>query len=372
MNLSHFEPDPAPLTPTTASLSLRKKLSSRMSTSALAISGAMIVAGCGSTSDKGTTITLLTYDSFTIPAEMFDPFTEQTGITVQVALGGDAGELVAKATLTAGDPEGDVLWGIDNTLLSRALDANVFDPYTSDTATIPSRLIEAGVGVVTPVDVGHVCVNYDIADLRSRDIPPPVSLDDLADPRYRSLLVVQNPALSSPGLAFLLATIAHYEDQWTGYWQALVDNDVLVVDGWSDAYYSSFTRYGGDRPLVVSYSSSPPAEVLFADPPLPAGAPAPTGVVIDTCFEQIEFAGVLRGSSQISNARKLVDYLISRSFQESLPENLFVYPVNTEATLPPSFSAYAPEVRNSLRLEANVIAAGRQGWIDTWTSIVVK
>lgn len=336
------------------------------------ISGALIASACGASSDEETTITILAYDSFTVPAEIFDSFTEDTGIVVKIASSGDAGELISKAALTAGNPEGDVLWGVDNTLLARALEAEIFDPYSSDAAPIASRLVAAGADTVTPVDVGHVCVNYDIDELRARNIRPPTSFDDLTDPAYRGLLVVQNPALSSPGLAFLLATVARYGDGWIDFWQALVDNDVLVVDGWSDAYYSSFTRYGGDRPLVVSYSSSPPAEVLFADPPLRAGAPAPTGVVIDTCFEQIEFAGVLRGSGNGAAARQVVDFLVSQRFQELLPENLFVYPVNTDVTLPPSFVKYAPDVSDPLRLSADEIATGRQGWIDTWTSIVLQ
>lgn len=339
---------------------------------AFAIAGALISSACGATPDEKITITLLAYDSFIIPNDIFDSFTQQTGITVEIALGGDAGELVSKAALTTGNPEGDVLWGVDNTLLARALDAKIFDPYSSGAAPIPARLTQSGVGTVTPVDIGHVCVNYDLDDLKTRGIQPPSSFDDLIDPAYRGLLVVQNPALSSPGLAFLLATVARYGDEWTDFWQAMVDNDVLVVDGWSDAYYSSFTRYGGERPLVVSYSTSPPAEVLFADPPLRPGAPAPTGVVIETCFEQIEFAGVLRGSRNVSAAQKVVDFLVSRRFQEVLPENLFVYPVNSDVSLPPSFEKYAPAVVNPLRLDAEEIAAGRQTWIDTWTSIVLR
>lgn len=332
-----------------------------------------IVAGaCGdSETTAPTSLTLLAYDSFILPENAFDDFTAATGIDVRVALGGDAGDLVAKAVLTSGNPEGDVLWGVDNTLLARALDGDVFDPYVSPSPSTSPRVASSGRDIVTPVDVGYVCVNYDTADLQSRSLPAPTTMDDLVDPRYRGLLVVQNPAMSSPGLAFLLATVARYGDAWTEYWQQLMDNEVLVVDGWSDAYYSSFSRYGGDRPLVVSYSTSPPAEVLFADPPLPVGSPAPTGVLVDSCFEQIEFAGVLRGTDHVDAARQLVDYLVGPSFQELLPENLFVYPVRTDVELPSSFLNHAPLVRQPLRLDADTIAARRQEWIDTWTALVL-
>lgn len=343
----------------------------RRVTSLLATAAAVVTGACTADDDRTsspTTLTLVAYESFVLPEDAFAEFTAATGISVEIALGGDAGEVVAKAVLTAGNPEGDVLWGVDTTLLSRAIDGEVFDPYV---AAVPQRLRAAGADVVTPVDVGHVCINYDIGDLQSRDLQPPATLDDLIDPRYRGLLVVQNPALSSPGLAFLLATVVHYGDGWTDYWQALVNNDVLVVDGWSDAYYSTFTRYGGDRPLVVSYSTSPPAEVLFADPPLPAGSPAPTGVLVDSCFEQIEFAGVLRGTRHPEAARLLVDHLVSRNFQELLPENLFVYPVRDDVELPPSFLTHAPVVRSPLRMNADTIDARRQEWIDIWTDLVL-
>ena len=306
---------------------------------------------CGSNSTKTTELTLVAYDSFTPPEGSFDAFTAATGITVVVAVAGDAGEMVAKAALTAGNPEGDVMWGVDNTLISRANEANIF------------------IGDPVEVDYGYVCVNYDIAALDALGIDAPQTLDDLTSETYRGLLVVQNAATSSPGLAFLLATVAAFGNSWTQYWQDLVDNDVLVVDSWSDAYYSSFTRYGGDRPLVVSYSTSPPAEVIFADPPLAADAPAPTGVATNTCFKQIEYAGVLRGSAHPSEAAQLVDYLISENFQKVLPESLFVYPTNSAVTLPPSFVQYAPAITSSFTLAPDDIAANRQDWTEQWLDI---
>jgi len=346
----------------------------RRITSLLATAAAVLAGACTADDERTSSparLTLVVYDSFVLPEDAFADFTSATGITVEIVIGGDAGEVVSKAVLTAGNPEGDVLWGVDTTLLSRAVDGDVFDPYVAAEPAIPQRLRAAGADVVTPVDVGQVCINYDIGDLQSRGLAPPTTLDDLLDPRYRSLLVVQNPALSSPGLAFLLATVVRYGDDWTDYWQALVDNDVLVVDGWSDAYYSAFTRYGGDRPLVVSYSTSPPAEVLFADPPLPTGSPAPTGVMVESCFEQIEFVGVLRGTRHPEAARLLVDHLVSRPFQELLPENLFVYPVHVDAELPASFLVHAPVVRSPLRMDADTIDARRQEWIDLWTDLVL-
>lgn len=331
--------------------------------------GLIVASSCATSSGDSTKITLVAYDSFILPDGALDEFTASTGIHVDVALGGDAGELAAKASLSSGNPEGDVLWGIDNTLLSRLVDARVFEPYVSTSAPLEPDLIEAGMGVVTPVDYGFVCVNYDIAALKDRGVEPPVDLEDLIRPEYRGMLVVPSAANSSPGLAFLLATVAAFGTQWQQYWRDLVDNDVVVADGWTDAYYTMFSRHGGDRPLVVSYSTSPPAEVLFADPPLAAGAPAPTGIATGTCFHQVEFAGVLRGSTKIRQASLLVDFLVSRSFQELLPENLFVYPANSQAALPASFVSYAAPVPMPWTMDSLEIARRRADLLDEWSRI---
>jgi thiamine transport system substrate-binding protein len=337
------------------------------------------LASCGgsddpSESDGPVTLTILAHESFTPTDGIFDPFTEETGITVEIATSADAGTLLAKASLTAGNPEGDVLWGVDNTLLSRAIEDEVFEPYASPLLDeLPDDLVALAPGnEVTPVDSGHVCINYDVAALAELGVAPPRSFADLTDPAYEDLLVVPSPASSSPGLAFLMATIAELGDGWTDYWADLRENGVEVVDGWSEAYYGSFTRAGGDRPLVVSYASSPPFEVLYADPPLADGAPAPTGVVTSTCFRQVEFAGVLRGTDHPEEAGLLIDFLVDTEFQSDILLTQFVDPVNPEAEIPELYSRYAVVPETSLSLDPTVIEAERSDWIDQWTTIVLR
>ena len=235
------------------------------------------------------------------------------------------------------------MWGVDNTLLSAATDGKVFD------------------GDPVPVDSGDVCINYDVAWYANKGLEPPTTLDDLIDPKYKGQLVVENPATSSPGLAFLLATIAHSgDDGWSQYWAALRANDVVVVDSWESAYYEQFSGSAGskgDRPLVVSYGTSPPAEVVFSDPPIdPVKGSAPTGVAADTCFRQIEYAGVLRGTKHGKAAQKLVEFLTGERFQRELPLTLFVYPANTAVTLPDVFTRFGVQPdqdRKSTRLNSS-------------------
>ena len=325
------------------------------------------------------TITLVTYDSFpeadTSLNDALASFAEQTGIGVEILLAGDAGTMLSKASLTAGNPEGDVMWGIDNTLLSRAVTDEVFDPYMAAGILDGSVTIDDAFtmlvpnGEATPVDYGDVCVNYDIGWFAERGLEPPATLADLADPAYAGMLVVQNPATSSPGLAFLLATIHEYGlEGWQAYWNALGANGVEVVESWTQAYYERFTWAGGPVPMVVSYGSSPPAEVLFADPPRDD---SPTGVIGDTCFRQVEFAGVLRGTDSPDAARRLVDFLIGQEFQSELPLNLFVYPTNEAVALPQEFVVHAVVPDAPRSLDPAVIDANRAIWIDEWTELVL-
>ena len=297
-------------------------------------------------------VTLLAYDAFTPQEGTFDAFTAATGAKVKVVTGGDSGVLISKAILTAGTPEGDVLWGLDNTLLSRAQKAELLTSYE-------------------PVDTGDICVNYDKQWFASRNIAPPTSLEDLALPAYKNLLVVQDPVASSPGLGFLLGTIAHFGvDNWQNYWKSLKENGVHVSPDWTSAYTIDFSGSSGKGkyPLVVSYGSSPPAEVLYAEKPIET---PPTAVIESTCFRQTEYVGALRGTRNPKLAAQLISYLQDVPFQESMPLSLFVFPVNKKATLPDLFTKFAVAPKNPLTLEPADIEKNRDSWLSTWREIIL-
>lgn len=319
---------------------------------------AIALTACAS-SDSGSDgtqqkeVTLIAYDSFTPEEGIFDAFTTDSGYTVKVVNGGDSGAVISKAILASGNPEGDVLWGVDNTSLSRVINAEVFESYAE-------------------VNTGDVCVNIDAEWFASRNVEIPTTFEDLASPTYKDLLVVQDPVSSSPGLGFLLATVAHFgENNWTQYWTSLMNNGVLVAPDWTTAYYTNFSGSSGkgDRPLVVSYGSSPPAEVVFSDPPVDT---PPTSVLEASCFQQIEYVGVLRGAKNGDGAKALVDYLLGKDFQESMPLSLFVYPVNQDAQLPEVFTKFAIRPDNPLTLSPDVIADNRDNWLEEWREIVLS
>jgi thiamine transport system substrate-binding protein len=297
-------------------------------------------------------VTLLAYDAFTPTEGIFDAFTAATGAKVKVVTSGDTGTLISKAILTAGKPEGDVLWGIDNTLLSRAQKADLLTSYE-------------------PVDYGDICVNYDKQWFASRNIAPPTSLDDLILPAYEGLLVTQDPVASSPGLGFLLGTIAQFgTENWQDYWTSLKTNGVHIAADWTTAYTIDFSGSSGKGkyPLVVSYGSSPPAEVLYAEKPIDT---PPTAVIESTCFRQTEYVGALRGTRNPALAAQLISYLLDIPFQESMPLSLFVFPINKKAALPELFTKFAVAPTNPLTLDHADIEANRDSWLNTWRDIIL-
>ena len=287
--------------------------------------------------------------------------------------------MVNQAILSKNNPLGDVLYGVDNTFLSRALNAEIFAAYESPALQyVREEFIPDDTFRVTPVDFGDVCLNYDIAYFEERNLALPASLSELRDEEYSGLLVVENPATSSPGLAFLLTTIAEFgdEDDYTylNFWEDLRANDVLIVDGWTDAYYGEFKVTGrdtGSRPMVVSYASSPPAEVFFSDDP---DAGAITGAIVsdNMCFRQIEYVGVLAGAANEAAAQQFVDFMLSVAFQEDMPLNMFVFPVVEEIELPEVFAEHALIPENPVEVDPALIEENREAWIQEWLEVMLR
>ncbi len=331
----------------------------------------LLLAAC--TPAAPATLTVMTHDSFAISEDVIAAFEQANRVDVVFLPSGDAGEALNKAILSKNAPLADLFYGVDNTFLSRALEEDIFEPYQSPLlAAIPDEFELDPSHRALPVDFGDVCINYDKAWFAERGLPVPATLDDLLKPEYAGLLVVENPATSSPGLAFLLATIAKYGDPgYLDFWAALRDNGVTVVDGWNTAYYTNFSASSGHgpQPLVVSYASSPAAEFIFADPPVEE---SPTASILGpgACYRQIEFVGILSGTRNRALAEKFVDYMLDVTFQEDIPLQMFVYPVNASATLPPEFVRWAQVPEQPASLDPALVAAHRDEWIARWTETV--
>jgi thiamine transport system substrate-binding protein len=312
-------------------------------------------------------VVLVTHDSFFLPKKLVKAFERDSGYDLVVRASGDAGTLTNKLVLSQGNPQGDVAFGVDNTFASRALDNDVFAPYAAQLpAGAEAYVLPGDDGRLTPVDNGNVCVNVDTTWFAAEGTAPPESLDDLIDPAYEDLFVLPGAASSSTGLAFLLATIAEYGDDWPAYWTRLMDNGAKLTAGWSDAYEVDFTQGGGqgDRPIVLSYDSSPAFTI--------DGGTSTTAALLDTCFRQVEYAGVLTGAANPDGAEAVVDWLLSPEVQAALPTSMYVFPVDGATELPADWAKYAVQPDEPLSLDPADIAANRDEWLTTWSDVTSR
>ncbi len=344
-------------------------LATGLAATALLTTSCSLVGGDGDAGDGSKRVVLVTHESFVLSEELQKEFEDESGYDLVVKASGDAGALTNKLVLTKGDPTGDAVFGIDNTFASRALDEGVLQKTDADRASGARAYDLGGDGAdyLVPVDTGSVCVNVDTTWFADHDLPAPRTLDDLVDPTYQDLFVTPGATTSSPGLAFLLTTVAAFGDGWPAYWQQLLDNGAKITQGWSDAYQVDFTQGGGggDRPIVLSYDSSP----AFT---LDDSGASTTKSLLDTCFQQVEYAGVLAGADNPEGATALIDFLETTEVQESLPESMYVFPVDANAKLPSDWAEFAVRPVQPFTVDPAEIAEHRDEWLQQWSDVTSR
>jgi thiamine transport system substrate-binding protein len=317
-----------------------KKLVSLLATSSL------LLAGCAPADEAATKVTLVAHDSFAISDESIAQFQEASGFELEIIRAGDAGSLTNRLVLTKESPIADVVFGIDNTFRGIADENGIIE------------------GDFVAVDYADVCFNYDRLWFEKRGMVPPASWRDLTIPAYNSLTVVTNPLSSSPGLAFLATTVAAFGEQnFEQYWKELRDNGVMVASGWEEAYFTYFSGSSGngEYPIVLSYSSSPAAEIR-------EDGKSQTVALLDECFRQTEFVGTLAGASNPEGAKALVEFLLSESFQNTLPGLMYVYPGNEKAVIPAEWAEFGPAANSTIGEDLS-ISTHREKWQTKWSVI---
>ncbi len=330
---------------------------------ALTLLATLLFVACTDDEEEPDALTILVHDSFDVTEDLITQFEADRGVTVTILEGGDANAVLNRALLNAGNPEADLIFGIDNFGFVQAREADLLREFEADRRDDIPQDIRDQFGdseLVTPIDFGFVNLNFD-----PTQGDPPASLEELATEVWRDRVVVEDPTTSSPGLQFLMTTIAHFgEDGWQDYWRSLRDNGVLVTDGWSDAYYTHFSHYGGDRSVVVSYTTSPAAEAFFGEleePPTVNIQPAPL-------FRQVETVAILEGAAAPNLAGEFIDFMLSDAFQRQIPETMFVYPVIPGLDTPDWFAFADVEVTAaSLEIESDEQLSA---WKQEWTEIM--
>jgi thiamine transport system substrate-binding protein len=313
---------------------------------AMLAASSLLLAGCAPVDQTATKVTLVAHDSFAISDESIAEFEEASGFELEIIRAGDAGSLTNRLVLTKESPIADVVFGIDNTFMGVAEQNSVIE------------------GQLVPVDYADVCFNYDRVWFEERGIIPPGSWRDLTKPAFNSLTVVTNPLSSSPGLAFLATTVAAFgEPGFEQYWRELRDNGVRVASGWEEAYFTEFSGSSGNGgyPIVLSYSSSPAAEIR-------EDGKSQTVALLDECFRQTEYIGELAGASNPEGAKALIEFLLSESFQNTMPGLMYVYPVNENASIPDEWAEFGPAANSTIGEKLN-ISTHREKWQTKWSEI---
>ena len=309
-------------------------------------------------------LTIYAYDSFVSewgpgPA-VFSAFEEKYGIKLSVLSAGDAGQVLQKAIIEKDNPKADLLLGIDNNLLAKALSEDIFESYKSPNLNkIPKKLIFDNTNSVTPFDYGYFSIIYDSEKISS----PPRTLEDLLKPEYKKSIILMDPRTSSPGLGFLLWTIAEYGDNYTEYWQNLMPSVLTITDGW-DSGYGLFTE--GEAPMVLSYTTSPAYHVEYE-----GTERYKTAIFKAGHYMQIEGVGIVKNSKNRKEAELFIDFILEDQIQNIIPLTNWMYPVNTNLKLPESFN-FAPKPEQTLIIDSGEIDRNLSNWIEEWTSAVTK
>jgi thiamine transport system substrate-binding protein len=342
---------------------------------AVLVGSSALMAGFVSVSSaQRRTVTVITHDSFNLMKSLVQDFEKREGVTVRFVKGGDAGAMTNKLVLSKNNPIADAVFGIDNTLLGRALEAGILEAYKPKASSVvPSVYRLDAQWRITPVNYGYVALNYDKAWFGANNKPLPQTLNDLTKPEFKDLLVAPNPATSSPGLAFYLATIKTLGERGAlEFWSKLRANGLKTVSGWDAAYYTEFTKNGGSRPIVVSYASSPAAEVFFSKEKLEA-APTANLLLPGSSFLQIEGVAVLRGAKNRDLARKIVDFMLEKNVQTDIPTQMWVYPVRQDVKLHEVYRfADKPSSAQTAVLQPETIRANSSRWVRNWTKVVIQ
>lgn len=302
------------------------------------------------------------YDSFSSewgpgPA-IAEAFFEQTGISVEYHAPGDAVTVLNQLILEKGKSSADVVIGLDNSLLSRTLDAGILEPYKSPgLSEVPEELIFDKSYTMTPFDYGHFAICYD-----SEILPvPPGSLEDLTSEQYADSLVLMDPRTSSPGLGFLLWTVAAYGDNWVDYWNRLKPSILTVTDGWSQGY-TLFTA--GEAPMVLSYGTSPVYHSEYEGTNRYRAAEFSDGHVV-----QIEGMGISTGTENREAAEAFIDFMLTEEAQRSVAMSNIMLPVNANLELPESFGIAMVPGRTISGFEGAPDSNEIEELIDLWTEV---
>lgn len=336
------------------------------------------------TQDDDGTLKILTYDIAAFSDDMLTNFTEQTGFAVELVYTDDAGGILEIMLQTQGSPQVDLAVGLDNTYLQTALDFCLLTVNNVDTSNVDPNVMALYDGPkAVPFDQGHVCLNYDESVVDGENLTEPQTLWNLTESQWTDKTVFPSPLTSSPGRAFMVATIDYFENDLDpnttafDWWKAMADNGATFTSGWTEAYEIHYSGgYGawvdghlGDAAMTVSYCHSPGVEAYYG-----GNWTSSTSLVLPRAtFHQVEYGGLVNGGGNQEAANAFLTFLLSEDINRNMPENNLMQSVLNNATWPEEegyrYHTDLPTLNANITTER--IGQEMDDWLMAWTNATV-
>lgn len=305
-------------------------------------------------------LVVYTYDSFasTIAVKTIPIFEKMYDVKVKVLSFGDAGSVLSRIILEKESPRADVIVGLDQALLKKAVDAGVLEKYQSPKlSNIVLESLKDPSDFGTPYDYGAIAIVYNTESIDK----PPTSFEELLNARWKRSLVVEDPRTSSTGLAFLLWTIGVYgEENFLNYWSRLKDSILTVTPGWDEAFNLLEL---GEADMMVSYATD--GAYSYHEYGVLKYMPI---AMQEGAFVQVEYASIVKGAANRDLAEKFIDFLLSEGFQREVPLNQWMYPV-VEVEMPEAFE-YALKIDKTVSIDYEIVSEKLDSWLDSWAELM--
>jgi len=321
--------------------------------------------GCVQQETGKKELVVYTYDSmvseYGLGPKIIPKFEEQCNCKIKMVSKGDAGQVLTTLVLEKENPKADVVIGLDNSLIQKAIEKKVLEEFTpKNIGIVPKDIGFYKKGFLTPFDYGFIAFVFD-----SKKIEAELNeFDSLLDSRLEKKIVIQNPRTSSPGLALLFWSIEVYGDPgYKEFWKEFKPNILVVTDGWDE---SAGLFRAGEAPMYLSYATSPAYYAEFEDINHFLAAEFEEGHYI-----QVEGIGIVKGTKNRKLAEQFIEFMLTEEAQKEIPFTQFMFPVNKNIELPKAFE-YAVMPDKKLELDPELIEEKQEEWISEWEKIITS
>jgi len=302
-------------------------------------------------------LTVYTYDSFVSewgPGPIIEQkFEDKYNIDLELIAVDSAATLLNKVILEGSNTKADIVLGLDMNLFDSADKSGLFINHSLDNLENNIMLpIKWNSKIFVPYNYGYFAFVYNNTKL----LNPPKSMDELIN-STDARIVIQDPRTSTPGLGLLIWMKALYGNDAKNKWVKLNKKVISVTKGWTDAYYNFFMA--GEADLVLSYSTSPAAHIMFEE-----NYEISAAIFEEGNYVSIEFAGILKSSNNQRMANNFLRFMISDDFQSVLPSTNIMYPIANNLMLPEAFNKI--EVPDMLQIDPEEINKNKDEWINEW------